>query len=125
TAKKGKIQFTKTGFVGRGEENRYALYLNDNQRPMVIVGNSMIIGDALLPQRGIKMGNIHGYGYTRPQLVYGRTKQSNTALPRLNEGTQRQLDKLTGSGYVPKRDALELEKNIVITNSFLEEPKMI
>lgn len=125
TAKKGKIQFTKTSFVGHGDDDRYALYLKDNQRPMVIVGNAKIMGNALLPQRGIKMGNIQGFGYTRPQLVYGRTKQSNTALPKLNDGMQLQLDRLTNSGELPQGDRLDLEKNMVVTNSFLEEPKVV
>ena len=39
SAKKGQLQFSKIGFVGKTVENRPALYLQDNQRPMVIAGN--------------------------------------------------------------------------------------
>ncbi|MHA7832358.1 MAG: bactofilin family protein [Flagellimonas sp.] len=125
TARKGKIKVTKTSFVGHGHEDRYALYLKDNQRPMVIAGNAMIIGDAFLPQQGIKMGNIQGFGYTKAQLIYGRTLKSSTTLPKLNEEMQWQLDRLTNSGEMPKGDGLDLKKKMVVANSFLEIPKVV
>lgn len=121
-SKKGKLKFTKIGLVGLRDENRYALYLEDNNRPMVIAGDAKIFGDAFLPERGIKMGNIQGFGYTKPQLVYGRRQQSSSRLPELNQEVVRQLDLLTG---LPKGNIISFKKGGIIKNSFQEETRII
>ncbi|WP_228235558.1 hypothetical protein [Allomuricauda sp. M10] len=122
TSKKGKLKFTKIGLVGLREENRYALYLEDNNRPMVIAGDAKISGDAFLPERGIKMGNIQGFGYTKPQLVYGRRQQSSSRLPELNQEVVRQLGQLTG---LTKGNTISFNKGEIIKNSFQEETQII
>ncbi len=38
-----------------------ALYLKDNNKPLVLVGGTRIDGKAYLPKRGVKSGNIAGY----------------------------------------------------------------
>ncbi len=110
------MKFTKIGLVGHRSENRYALYLEDNNRPMVIAGDAKISGDAFLPERGIKMGNIQGFGYTKPQLVYGRQQQSNARLPELNQEVIRQLGQLTGN--TPKGENISFKKGEIIKSSF-------
>ncbi|RIV68265.1 hypothetical protein [Flagellimonas aequoris] len=121
-SKKGKLKFTKIGLVGLRDENRYALYLEDNNRPMVIAGVARISGDAFLPERGIKMGNIQGFGYTKPQLVYGRRQQSSSRLPELYQEVARQLGQLTG---LPKGNNISFKKGEIIKNSFQEETQII
>lgn len=124
-SKKGKLMFTKIGLVGHQEVNRFALYLQDDNRPMVIAGDAKINGDAYLPERGIKMGNIQGYGYTKPQLVYGREWQSKSRLPELENGVVGQLKQLTGTGYMPTGDVINFNKEAIVKNSFQKETQII
>lgn len=118
---KGKLQFEKTAFVGYGDSNRSALYLRDDNRPMVIAGDAKISGDAYLPERGIKMGNIRGYGYIRPQLVYGKIFRSKQRLPQLSPEVVQRMKLMTGTGYLPKGNSRTLKYGMVLKNSFQEE----
>ncbi len=124
-AKKGQLEFTKIGFVGRTSDTRPALYLKDNQRPMVIAGMARIKGNARLPIRGIKRGNIRGRGYTGSKLIYGREEKSSTSLPQFNKEVQEQLQKLTQSGFEPQGEEVRLENGLVLRNSFKKETKVI
>ena len=124
-AKKGKLAFEKTGFVGHGQNEISALYLKENQRPMVIAGDAKITGTAQLPERGIKMGNIQGYGYTRPQLVYGRRQRSTSTLPKLDRELIGQLQKTSNPYFEPIGEEVDFKKGTVLKNSFKEETKTI
>ncbi len=124
-SQKGKLKFTKTGLVGHKEENRAALYLQDDNRPMVIAGDAKINGNAHLPERGIKMGNIQGYGYTKPQLVYGKKWQSRSRLPELENSTVRQLKQLTATGFRPTGNDLGLKTGAMVKNGFQQETQII
>lgn len=124
-AKKGQLEFTKIGFVGQTNETRPALYLKDNQRPMVIVGNSRIKGNARLPQRGIKRGNIRGRGYTGSQLIYGLRENSTASLPQLDHEIQGQLQKLTQVFFLPQGKEIKMQNSLVVQNSFKNETKVI
>lgn len=124
-AKKGQLQFIKTGFVGHSSEEIAALYLKDDQRPMVIVGDAKITGTAYLPQRGIKMGNIGGYGYNKPQLVYGKKQQSTPILPELEAGQKKQLTEMTTLFFEPSGVDVDLRKGMVLKNSFKEEVQIV
>ncbi|TMU55653.1 hypothetical protein [Flagellimonas algicola] len=124
-AKKGKLQFSKIGFVGKTIENRPALYLQDNQRPMVIAGKARIKGDAFLPQRGIKRGNIRGQGYTGSHLIYGKEEKSSSTLPQLDLELQSQLETLTQPFFQPKGETIRIQKGMILRQSFKEETKVI
>lgn len=125
TAQKGKLKFDKIGFVGHQPKEMPALYLKDDQRPMVIVGDAKITGTTYLPQRGIKMGNIQGYGYTKPQLIYGKQLQSKSTLPELDENLKRQLKDLTTPFHEPKGVEVDFKRGMVVKNSFKEETLLV
>ncbi|PCJ94999.1 MAG: hypothetical protein COA50_11575 [Flavobacteriaceae bacterium] len=120
-AKHGKIQFTKIGLVGQLNVNRPALYLRDNQRPMIIAGNAKISGTAYLPERGIRMGNIYGNSYYRDNLIYGQQKKSNSTFPKLDTELQQQIKKLTQPFYEPQGDEVPYKEGMVLKNSFKEK----
>ncbi|NVN18071.1 hypothetical protein GUA46_06945 [Muricauda sp. HICW] len=120
-SKKGKLQFEKSAFVGYKNPDLPALYLRDDNRPMVIVGDAKISGDAYLPERGIKIGNIQGHGYARPQLVYGNIHQSEAQLTELCSNVDQQLKLMTGSMYRPKGNSVTLKQGLMVKNSFKEE----
>ncbi|MEQ5791610.1 hypothetical protein J4E06_11145 [Muricauda sp. NFXS6] len=125
TSKKGKLQFEKTAFVGYENPNRPALYLRDDNRPMVIVGDAKISGDAYLPERGIKMGNIKGFGYNRSQLIYGRVFRSAGQLPKLSPEVVQKLESLTSQRYMPEGKKTLLKNGMSLKNSFEEETLIV
>ena len=124
-AKKGQMQFAKIGFVGRTHETRPALYLKDNQRPMIIAGAARIKGNARLPVQGIKRGNIRGKGYSGSQLVYGQEEKSGTSLPRLTKEIQEQLHQFTQASFQPQGEQVPFQNALELQNSFNKEPKVI
>ncbi|CAA0251508.1 hypothetical protein [Tenacibaculum maritimum] len=75
--------FQKIGLLGGFSGNKDALYLKDNNSPLVLVGNTRIEGDALLPKEGVKLGNISGVSYNGSQLIYGNKGISTSELPKI------------------------------------------
>ncbi|WP_422106022.1 hypothetical protein [Winogradskyella sp.] len=75
----------KTALVGNSiaKQNCPSLYLKDNNKPLVLVGQTTIKGEAHLPKRGVKSGNIAGQSYYGEHYIYGKTFISK-ALPELN-----------------------------------------
>ncbi len=79
--------FTKIALIGaaQSKRDRTALFVKDNNRPLVVVGNTHIEGTAYLPLQGVRTGNIAGQSYYGNQLIYGSTKNSKSALPKLSK----------------------------------------
>lgn len=113
----------KIALVGatQAETNRKVLYIEDNNKPLVLVGNTRIEGVAYLPRRGVKTGYISGESYYGEQLIYGQTKTA-TRLPTLfNE--IRQHIKTIGNQLIALKNSeqpLELQLGKTYTNSFLK-----
>ena len=122
TASTAAHDFSKTALVGHGiTEDFPALYLQDNERPMIIVGNAKITGDAFLPKQGIRTGNISGNSYYHSNLIYGRQRQSRKQLPALNTEVQSYLRNVGQPAYGGKtEDANVLSQGIVLQRSFKE-----
>ena len=122
-----KTRFNKQGLVGGAiSENQPALYLKDNQRPLIIAGKAQINGDALLPQQGIRPGNISGNSYNHSQLVYGKIGNSTSALPKLDASLIQNLNQLA-RGQFPEISgiAISIKKHGVWSNSFSAPTKII
>ncbi len=124
-SEKGKMGFEKWAFVGHADEKRAALYLQDNQRPLVLAGNTKITGTAFLPEKGVKMGNIYGNSYYAPKLIYGEEKMSTAALPIFDSEIRQQIKRLTGRGFEPQGEEVPLKTGLVLKNSFKEPTKVI
>ncbi|MCG8208215.1 hypothetical protein [Tenacibaculum finnmarkense] len=75
-----KEHFVKMAILASNNK-RDALYLKDNNTPLVLAGNTKIIGNLSLPKQGIKAGNIAGTSFNGNQLYYGIKKTSNKTLP--------------------------------------------
>ena len=73
--------FQKLALIGGYNNQKPVLYLEDKNRPLVLVGNAIIRGNAALPKSGVKTGNISGHAYHGEQLIYGKINQSRTQLP--------------------------------------------
>ncbi len=103
------------GFISKKE----ALYLKENNKPLVLVGNTEIRGNTALPKQGVKRGNIAGNSYYGSQLIYGSTRLSNSQLPVIaNKEFIKQLNnKILSSDNI---NYFELEENLRKAQSFDE-----
>lgn len=73
--------------IGRVPEDdeRYALYLADEYRPLSISGDTRIRGNAYLPEAGIRKAYIENRAYTSEDVIYdGKILHSTPTLPQSN-----------------------------------------
>ena len=125
-SKAKKTRFAKSVLTGnRHQGNRPALYLQDNQRPMIIVGQSEITGDAFLPKQGIRPGNISGNSFYGRALVQGRQQQSNDRLPRFEPGFREHLTLLTNGNLPSNYESIRLSPRMQLNNSFQRPTKIL
>lgn len=119
--------FQKAALVGalQPEQERIALYLENNNKPLIVVGRTKIQGTAFLPEQGVRPGNISGEGYYGTRLVYGLKKMS-ADLPEIAPEV---LDKIKSIQQKPlitdRRQVLQLGKRRIYHNSFFEPVEVI
>jgi len=106
------------------QEERPALHLEDTNTPLVLVGNTDIQGDALLPRQGVKAGNIAGNYYQGAQLIYGTVSQTGKELPMIKREKKAYIKQLL-SGAVPQEDSLFVQDtgSDRLSHSFSRNPK--
>lgn len=119
--------FKKTALVGavQSETNRTALYLEDRNKPLVLVGNTRIEGVAYIPKQGIRTGNISGHSYYGKQLIYGKNKLSNK-LPGLNTSVLKSIEDIDKKLISYSQDQfLDLKQGESYQNSFYKSLKIL
>jgi len=81
------FEFSKTALIGvvRHKTHKTALYLENTNKPLVVVGTTRIEGDAYVSDKGIRPGNISGQSYYGTALLNGVMKLSSQQLPPLNK----------------------------------------
>ncbi len=109
-------EFSKTALMGSINKERKSVYLVENNAPLVIVGKTRIIGNAYLPMRGVKRGNISGVSYYGDELVYGSIRTSSSSLPE--NSFIKHLYSINNSIDESDSDALDIEIKEGIVNSF-------
>ncbi|GAA4234251.1 hypothetical protein GCM10022291_13260 [Postechiella marina] len=120
-------RFRKVALVGgiQPEMNRTALYLEDNNRPLVLVGNTKIKGTAYLPKQGVRTGNISGHSYYGNELIYGLTKESKT-LPKPNKEFLERINNIRNEvNTVNETHFLDLERSRNHLNLFYNPLRII
>ena len=75
--------FQKVALLGNQYKNQKALYLQENNTPLVLVGKTKISGNVRLPKRGVKTGNIAGTSYYGSRLIYGDSQTDAGKLPKI------------------------------------------
>lgn len=83
TSKINNERFQKTAIIGNHQINRKALYLQENNQPLVVVGTTKITGNVILPKRGVKTGSIAGTSYYGEKLIYGNINTNANRLPTI------------------------------------------
>ena len=100
---------------------RPALYLQENFKPLILVGKSIIKGNAFLPKQGVIPGYISGDGYTGTTLIQGQTDRSTFILPKLSLEIRRNINELLDNHLDNNIDENDLFKTI---NSFTKTTKI-
>ncbi len=112
-----KEHFKKTAILGNQNNKRDALYLKENNTPLVLVGDTKIIGNLSLPKQGVKRGNIAGTSFNGNQLYYGLKKTSTKTLPTV--ANLNYLENLLRSNFITDKTAFfELSDGLKKQQSF-------
>ncbi len=121
-------RFIKIALIGANQpdKSRTALYIQDNNRPLVVVGNTKIEGVAYLPKQGIRSGNIAGHSYYGSQYIYGQTKIAAFRLPKLDAETTAKINTIESSTLkISNRQFLNIEQGKSYFNSFLNPVQVV
>lgn len=110
---------TKVALVGNSNADRKALSLQENNQPLVVVGNTKIIGDVVLPKRGVKSGSIAGTSYYGEELIYGKVERNSITLPAIKNIEY--LEQLVSDLPFENIKSFNLEEGIIINQSFSKE----
>ncbi|VXB36636.1 conserved hypothetical protein [Flavobacterium sp. 9AF] len=123
-SKSKQKSFQKIALLGSNisPTKRKALYLKDLFKPLVVVGNTKIEGNAILPEAGIRPGNIAGNSYYGNQLLYGSMDKSAEKLPDLNPLIHENIAYLLKKGK-PNSNEAYLDYTTQNKNSFFENTK--
>jgi len=127
TAKIKQGQYQKIALIGgaQAEKDRTALYLEDNNNSLVLVGDTKIKGLSFLPRKGVKRGSILGKSYYGTELIYGPQKTS-AELPKIESRISNNLKSLIELDDSFNTDiVLDVNTNRYHVNSFLEPTKWI
>lgn len=127
TSKIKKHTVKKMALIGASQPNkdRVALYVKENNRPLVVVGKTKIKGVAYLPKQGVRTGNISGHSYYGSQLIYGKTKLSNN-LPKLLKETLNHIKNTNlNIESLPQNQFLDLDQSKTYQNSFFNPLQVI
>ncbi len=104
---------------------RTALYLEDHNKPLVLVGNTKIQGLAYVPKQGIRTGNISGHSYYGNALIYGNTKFSGQ-LPQFSNSLKNEIE-ITPYKYKNAENTmfLDVQNSKKLENSFYNPIKLL
>lgn len=120
-------RFQKIAIVGFKQPKSYriALYIQDNNKPLVLVGNTKIEGIAYLPRQGVKPGYISGQSYYGSRLIYGSTRVASN-LPKLSSDITKSISQLESISSTLHQDQfLNIQEGNVYTNSFLKSLQIV
>jgi len=119
------FKFKKNAFIGvkKNLEKNIALQLTDFNKPLVLVGETSIQGNAILPKQGVKSGYIAGVPFYGEQLIKGNISIGGK-LPKFPSEKKKYFKNIFS---IPKTKSKFIDLNIKRQwqNSFNEETKII
>ena len=118
--------FYKSALLGTQIDNlkRSNLYLQDNFKPLVLVGNTILKGNAFLPAQGVKPGYIAGEGFYGVNLINGASYKSDDKLPKLRDRYKESIEQLSKFQVYKEENYLRESEIVRFTNSFLKPTKI-
>lgn len=119
--------FYKSALLGTKipKEKRPSLYLQDNYKPLVVVGRTLLKGLVYIPSQGINPGYIAGESFFGNQLVEGVIKNSTKKLPELNSMYKELGEVFENNTEFSQENYLSQDNTSKIINSFLKPTKIM
>lgn len=119
--------FYKCALLGSQIERvkRPNLYLQDNFKPLLIVGNAILKGNIYLPSQGVKPGYIAGEGFYGSNILNGHSYKSTSSLPDLKLKYREALEQFMKFQKVNPDNYLGETGLINFKNSFLKPTKIL
>ena len=115
--------FSRIGLLGEQNSKRTTLYLEENNKPLAVVGNTKITGKCYLPKQGVKRGNISGTSYYGDNLIYGTSTLSKKQLPIIKNKSS--FNRWTDKSFLNDTIAFfELQDGLKLSNSFKTKTKV-
>lgn len=116
--------FSKPALTGsKVSDPALGIYLSEDKLPLVLVGNTIIEGDAYVSDQGIKPGIISGHYYNGKELVKGNISTGKGTLPELDAVWLNDLRRL--QDYVPSNSDEVIQREAINTNSFFENTQFV
>jgi hypothetical protein len=113
-----KETFLKVALLGNRNKGSKALYLAENNQALVLVGNTNIKGDVMLPKRGVKTGDIAGVSYYGAKLIDGNIATTANNLPKIKNLTY--LKQLLKTPTTEAIEYISLQEHMKLDQSFTE-----
>lgn len=124
TASAKTKSFTKTALTGsKVSDPALSIHLSEGKLPLVLVGNTIIEGDAYVSDLGIKPGIISGHYYNGKELVKGNISSGKGALPELDPVWVNDIRRL--QEYVPLNSDEVIQREAINKNSFFENTHFV
>ncbi|WP_298140156.1 hypothetical protein [Flavobacterium sp.] len=119
--------FYKSALLGTKipKEKRPSLYLQDNYKPLVVVGKTLLKGLFFIPSQGISPGYIAGESFYGEQLVEGTIKNSTRKLPELLAFYKELEELFNKNTEFSEENYLRWDNTSKIINSFLKPTKIM
>lgn len=116
--------FSKIALTGSKVFNpALGIYLSEDKLPLVLVGNTVIEGDAYVSDFGIKPGIISGHYFNGKELVRGNISSGGGMLPELDPVWLNDLKKL--QAYVPFNSDEVILQEAINKNSFFDNTQFV
>ncbi|EAQ39502.1 hypothetical protein MED134_08426 [Dokdonia sp. MED134] len=118
---------TKIALVGGrvDSKNRLALHMEETNSPLVLVGNTLIQGNVVLPVRGVKPGSISGDYFEGNELIDGEINSYETPKPQVPDVKLKYIEKLL-FGSVGNQDNLYIRSTEkIMSSSFTTDSKWL
>ena len=111
--------FSKMALTGGRVANpAIGIYLSEDRLPLLLVGNTVIEGEAYVSDLGIQPGIISGHYYNGKELVKGNISSGKGALPELDPVWLNDIRKL--QEYIPLNSDEVIPSQAINKNSFFE-----
>ncbi|OFX83103.1 MAG: hypothetical protein A2X00_00980 [Bacteroidetes bacterium GWE2_32_14] len=126
-AKWKNININKAVLVGNdiSENDEISIYYTNSAEKLTLCGNSLIEGNAFLPEKNVERGYIDGKGYNGEELIYGNIGYAEYSLPELNIDLIDEIEnnyKKSSLSQVKNYNEYVNSSNQVIDNLFTNEP---
>lgn len=115
-----KMRYDKYALLGGRLplQQRNAVYLSETFKPLAVVGSTKITGNAVLPEQGVRPGNISGHSFYGKSLIEGRTSVSTEKLPELKYDYSLLSQQLFSFLPHSESDYISIKKGEHYANSF-------